>query len=98
MVVCLCILPSRRDERVIAYLGPRGAQYDPVWVMSKVLIKSTREPAATSGVTAKVGCQQEVLRRIIGVALVRLKLTSSIVPEFVEAHALGHLGTHEARL
>jgi hypothetical protein len=34
------------------YPGPRGAQYWPVFDMSKVLIQSISEPAATSGVTA----------------------------------------------
>ena len=34
------------------YLGPRGAQYSPVCDMSKVLIHSIKDFAASSGVTA----------------------------------------------
>jgi hypothetical protein len=36
-----------------AYAGPRGAQYCPVFEMSNVEIHSTRDFAATSGVTAE---------------------------------------------
>ena len=49
----------QRIVRVVnTHLGPRGAQYSPVDVMSKSSINLISEPAASSGVTATQGDHQ----------------------------------------
>lgn len=42
---------------IVTYLGPLGAQYSPVCLISNVLIHSMSESAASSGVTAMVVSQ-----------------------------------------
>lgn len=43
---------QRRYAITLAYLGPRGAQYSPVVLMSKSAMNLMRDLAASSGVTA----------------------------------------------
>lgn len=49
----ICESTNTRDWYT-THLGPRGAQYSPVFVMSKVLMNSMSDSAASSGITAIV--------------------------------------------
>lgn len=44
----------KTQDRHGTHLGPRGAQYSPVFLMSNVLMNSMSDSAASSGVTAIV--------------------------------------------
>ena len=79
---------SRRD-----YLGPRGAQNDPVSAIEKVSIKSSVDTAASEGSTAVVHTSSSWLE-----SHPKKQLTAPRVIELVKPHTLRHVCSHESGL
>lgn len=81
--------------------GPRGAQYSPVLDISSPAAHSMRDLAASSGDTANEQ-RNSVLTKAHGRehALIRVScsLTTTLIPELIEADTLGHPSPHEARV